>query len=103
MLPDDLLMRPFRWDQAKDLLGEKFEVIPEEGDPVTLDVIEVAPGHTGRYTQFSITFRGPTSPFLPQRTYRFRHARLGDFAFLISAIDRKADGFDYQACFAHEG
>ena len=102
MITDDLLRRALRWDQAKDLQGEKFEVLPEEGEPVAFEVIEITAGPPGRFTQFSLTFRGPLAPFLPQRTYHFRHARLGDFAFLISAIGRTADATDYQACFAHE-
>ena len=102
MLPDDLLGRPFKWDVAKDLLGETFEVFPEDGAPVALQVVEVLPGQRGPFTQFSLTFRGPHSPFLSQRTYRFRHARLGEFAFLISAVQRTHDATDYQACFAHE-
>jgi hypothetical protein len=102
MLPHDLLLRALAWNEAKDLAGDKFEVLPEGQGPVIFEVIEVVPGRPGRFTQFSVIFRGPLAPFLPQRTYRFRHERLGDFAFLISAIQRTADAIDYEACFAHE-
>ncbi|HEX4332099.1 MAG TPA: hypothetical protein VH040_08170 [Usitatibacter sp.] len=102
MLPDDLLLRTFAWDQAKDLAGDKFQVFPEGSDPLVLEVIEVLPGRPGPFTQFSVIFRGPPAPLLPQRTYRFRHERLGDFAILISAVERSAGAIEYEACFAHE-
>ena len=103
MLPDDLLSRPFAWELAKDAVGEKFQVVPEQGEPVPLELVEVSEVKPGRFRQFSVMFRGPLTPLLPQRTYRFRHQRLGDFALLITAVGRSENAIDYEACFAHAG
>src|SRR5258708_13395251 len=38
----------------------------------------------------SLVFRGPRQPQLSQRTYRVRHAQLGDYAIFITPIAQSA-------------
>jgi hypothetical protein len=101
---DELMSRRLHWDDAKDLGGESFDVFPDENgsDALRMSIVDIRNQHsTPRMIQFSILFRGPASPFLSQRIYRFQHARLGEFAFLITAIAKTADTIDYEACFSH--
>ena len=49
---------------------------------------------------FSLTFRGPAQPLLPQGTYEFDHPRLGPLAIFIVPIGAESDGVLYQAIFA---
>jgi hypothetical protein len=104
MFRDELLLRRLSWEEAKDLAGSSFDVFPDEtgSDAVRVAIVEVRNQHsTPRMIQFSLIFRGPASPLLPQRTYRFRHASLGEFAFMITAIGKTAETVDYEACFSH--
>ena len=46
---------------------------------------------------FSLTFRGPAEPALPQATYGFEHAELGAFDLFIVPIGRDDGGMIYEA------
>src|SRR5258706_2193934 len=97
-----IMARRLEWADASALAGEAIEFFPGEGEPVTLRVVsaEQRPS-TPAMVQFSIFLRGPADPVFPQQTYRFRHARLGDYAFLMTAVGRVEGGVDYEACFSH--
>jgi Domain of unknown function (DUF6916) len=104
MLPDELLMRSLRWEDARDLGGDTFEVFPDDDGAEALPMTVVYArerNSTPGMIQYALLLRGPGAPFLAQRTYRFRHARLGEFAFLITAVARTGDALDYEACFSH--
>ncbi len=101
---EELLSKRLRWDDAKALSGETLELFPLDSGPdrIPLTVVEVtARASSDAMLQFSILLRGPADPVLAQRTYRFRHARLGDYAFFVTAVARSAAGTDYEACFSH--
>ena len=104
MLTEELLSRSLRWDDARGLAGEIVDVVPEEGSPVTLTMkvarVELR-ADDAPMVQFSIVLRGPADPLLPQRTYRLRHSRLGDYALLITPLARDATGVEYEACVSH--
>lgn len=59
-----------------------------------------APGTTLRQEGFSLTFRGPRRPALPQRMYRLDHETLGtiDALFLVP-IGENEYGRTYEAIF----
>lgn len=52
-----------------------------------------------RRTPFSMVFRGPYNPILPQSTYRFGHDELGTFEIFIVPIGRDQAGTRYEAIF----
>lgn len=54
----------------------------------------------GRREPFSIVFRGPVEPVLPQRIYRLEHAELGELELFLVPIAQDADGTRYEAVFA---
>lgn len=104
MLPEELLARRLEWACAKDLDGAAFEIVLEDPAPAAIGVSVLQArlsGPPARFVQFSLVFRGPADPLLPQGTYRFRHAALGDFAFFITPVARTAQAADYEACFSH--
>lgn len=90
------------------LLGEQFQILAD--DSVTLDVVLVAateaPGHPDpaeasgeARAPFSILFRGPLQPLLPQRTYALSHEALGSFDLFIVPIGQDEEGTQYEAVF----
>ena len=103
-MDDALLSRALSWDDARTLLDESVDFFPDEESPdaVTLKVVSVTRNTRSRERrQFAIVFRGPPAPVHAQRTYRFRHARLGDYAIFITPIAQTPEGTDYEACFSH--
>lgn len=55
-------------------------------------------GDSGR-PPFSLIFRGPADPQLPQATYPLAHPALGTVEIFIVPVGRSEDGVDYQAVF----
>ena len=53
-----------------------------------------------RRGQFSIVFRGPRTPILPQRIYRVAHPEIGDFDLFVVPIGPDGQGMRYEAVFA---
>lgn len=53
----------------------------------------------GPRSPFSLVFRGPPAPVLPQRTYRLEHDRLGALEIFIVPIGPDALGMRYEAIF----
>jgi hypothetical protein len=104
MLRDELLLRCLCWEEARDLGGDFFDVFPvdDRPDTIRMSIVEARNQHsTPRMVQFSLLLRGPASPVLAQRLYRFAHSRLGEFAFLITPVGRSSESIDYEACFSH--
>jgi hypothetical protein len=53
----------------------------------------------GRRRPFSLIFRGPTAPVLPQRIYRLESASLGTLEIFLVPIGPDAAGLRYEAIF----
>jgi hypothetical protein len=49
--------------------------------------------------QFSLHFRGPTTPLLPQQIYRLQHQDIGVLDIFLVPIGRDATGMIYEAVF----
>ncbi len=58
-----------------------------------------APGG-GRRQPFSLTFRGPEEPVLPQRVYALEHATMGRLEIFLVPIGPDEAGICYQAVFS---
>lgn len=88
-----------------DRVGDVFEV-PDPGVELLLsEAIESSePGGSGpdgqQRHQFSLSFRGPAEPFLPQATYALTHADLGALSIFLVPIGQDSDGTCYEAAFA---
>jgi hypothetical protein len=49
--------------------------------------------------RFSVYFTGPAEPFLPQQSYTFQHAEMGEFEMFLVPLSRKEAGARYEAVF----
>jgi hypothetical protein len=105
MIDQAILARRLEWSDARAFESARIELFLDDapGTPaLPLAVVSVTQRAAPRgASQFSIVFRGPREPLLSQRTYRIRHATLGEFAFFITPIAQAGDKTDYEACFAH--
>jgi hypothetical protein len=89
-------------------VGDSFGVTTGDSATPPLELVEATestePGGQGpdgqSRMQFSLLFRGPTTPVLAQATYRLSHAELGDLDLFLVPVSAEADGLRYQAVFA---
>ena len=72
---------------------ELITVTPQEPQP------PASPAAHGRRAPFSLLFRGPRTPILPQRTYSLAHAQIGSFDLFLVPIGPDALGMRYEAVF----
>ena len=85
-------------------VGEPFRLLCDDGSILDLELVAFTPGPVLRddahaRASFSIVFRGPLEPVLPQRIYRFEHDELGSFELFIVPIGPDETGMQYQAVF----
>lgn len=75
-----------------------------EAKAVDLELVEVK-GYAGRpddqqgMERFSLYFRGPAKPFLPQSTYSLEHDGMGAFDLFLVPIKPDGEGSRYEAVF----
>ena len=81
-------------------LHSQFEI---EGAPdqwLCFELTEVTERHdVPRQEMFSLIFRGPAEPALPQRMYRFRHPKIGEESMFFVPIAKDESGMQYQVIF----
>jgi hypothetical protein len=65
---------------------------------IAADRIGPAP-EGGRREPFSVVFRGPQEPLLPQRIYQLRHEGMGVLEVFLVPIGPDADGQRYELVF----
>ncbi len=102
------VLEDFTAETFTDRIGDRFRLSADEATALDVELIEAAPsvstsGSTletpGKRTPFSLVFRGPPDPVLPQRIYRFEHHDLGAFEIFVVPVGRDADGVRYEAVF----
>ena len=85
-----------------DRIGETF-AIAARPDPIELSLEQAAlgmePPDAGR-RPFSLVFRGPPQPLLPQSIYALEHDDLGALEIFIVPISRDGGGARYEAVFS---
>jgi len=95
-------------DTFTQCLNDAFTIRVDDSTNVSVALIEVSPlpersPGTGdskpRREPFSLVFRGPKEPLLPQRIYRFEHGSLGDLDIFIVPIGPDDEGMRYEAVF----
>ncbi|MDP9122980.1 MAG: hypothetical protein M3O15_16675 [Acidobacteriota bacterium] len=86
-------------------LGSRFRLraVPDALE-IDLELAEVqelgsqsAPA--GRRAPFTVSFRGPRSPHLPQRTYQLDHDGMGRFELFLVPVGFDGGGLRYEAVF----
>jgi hypothetical protein len=64
-----------------------------------LELLEVSDGSAHGHVNFTLLFRGPLQPLLPQQIYPVEHDRLGRFDLFIVPVKRDTQGLYYEAVF----
>lgn len=79
--------------------GTNFTVAGLDG--LALELFEATPldSQAPDERRFSLLFRGPAQPVLPQATYTLEHAAAGALAIFLVPVGRDAQGVQYQAIF----
>ena len=91
--------------QFADCLGSKFRFHFGASEPLEAELVEATAlgpansrGPDSRQA-FSLEFRGPLRPILPQRIYPTEHDRLGTMELFIVPIGPDEVGMRYQVIF----
>ncbi len=86
-------------------LNQKFQVQTELPDPIEFILTEVnklgskrKKGEKGK-RPFSVIFRGPAEPVLPQRIYQVSHEQLGTLDLFLVPVGQGKKGVQYEALF----
>jgi hypothetical protein len=66
---------------------------------VRADLLGEGPPPAGRRQPFSLVFRGPREPWLPQRIYRVEHPEIGSFEAFLVPIGPDPSGMRYELIF----
>lgn len=83
-------------------LGDTSFTITSVEPEVPLELLEVKTMGSGMRDggAFSLLWRGPSEPALPQATYRVAQAELGEIDLFLVPVAQFEDGFRYEAVFA---
>jgi hypothetical protein len=91
-----------------EVLNTKFRVLlgTKDAPEVELELVELAEFPTLTHSRsdverFSLYFYGPGDSFLPQRTYRLAHERLGEHDIFLTAVGQEPRGYRYEAVFSY--
>ena len=79
-------------------VGERFRLI-EDGGEIVAELVEAKPLGKVPDRPFTLLFRVPDGPLLPQRTYPFEHENLGHFELFIVPVGSDDVGMRYEAIF----
>jgi hypothetical protein len=97
------MLESLKIEDFLERVGDEFRLEgPSGAVPLTLaEATDLsrpeAPGP--RRSPFSLIFRGPLAPVMPQRTYALEHASLGRLEIFIVPIGPDASGMRYEAVF----
>ncbi len=84
-------------------LGETFRVGAGDREGVDLMLTEVTALSSSSPDRarepFSIVFRGPPDPVMPQQIQRLQHPGLGTFELFLVPIGPDGEGMQYEAVF----
>lgn len=86
-------------------IGDEFQLEMTGAEAVSLSLTRAQPlgsetgNHAGGRAPFSLEFSGPATPILPQATYHFGHATIGEFEMFIVPLGPADGGMRYEAIF----
>jgi hypothetical protein len=88
-------------------VGETFKLDVGDAGHIELELLESrlqdpdspAVDASGARAPFTLTFRGPPEPILPQRIYRLEHPSLATLEIFLVPIGRDEAGTTYEAVF----
>jgi hypothetical protein len=84
-----------------ETLNSSYTIALPGHPALTLELFEVEEkNYSPRLDQFSLFFRGPVSPQIPQATHRLRHDVLGEVDLFLVPVGADAEGTVYQSVFS---
>lgn len=92
-------------EQFEKLHGKDFRLEVDESSSLELSLAEVRPlqesARGGERQPFSLTFRGPAEPALPQQIYPIEHPDVGRLEIFLVPIgpDPETKNMQYEAVF----
>ena len=95
------MLEDFTLATFADRLGDTFRV-GEGADALELQLTDASAGiarEGAAREPFSLVFRGPLEPVLPQQIYHFEHDELGAFDLFIVPVGPGEAGMQYEAVF----
>ena len=95
---------PFALARFAPLVGQTFAVGHESaagwaGPELELVSVQALRPHSRRAEPFSLLFRGPRQPILPQSIYDLVHPELGTLKIFLVPVQPSGDGAEYEAIF----
>ena len=101
------VLEPLDLTTFAERVGDVFRLAVDEKTTVDARLIEATPSSAastspppnGWRVPFSLVFRGPGGPPLPQRIYRLEHPELGALDVFLVPIGPDAGGMCYEAVF----
>src|SRR5438132_934980 len=80
-----------------EVLHTNFKVSGPDGGVVTLELVEVEERQISpRVDVFSVYFRGPGSPRLPQQIHHLEHEQMGSFDIFLTPISADEQCANYE-------
>jgi hypothetical protein len=98
------VLEDFTFETFSKRIGDRFRIVARDSDPLAAELIDATAGEGVPGSRaggpFSLVFRGPLEPVLPQRIYRLENESLGAFELFIVPIGPDDAGMQYEAVFA---
>jgi hypothetical protein len=92
---DDLNAKIFR-----EQLHSQFTVHQDNTPTITLELVDVVENDLSPKMEFfSLQFRGPATPRMPQHIHTLEHDKLGRFDIFLTAIAGDAQSITYESVF----
>lgn len=90
----------FHSSTFREQLHTRFKIATDGIPKMELELAEVnEPAAPPQVELFTLTFRGPRAPVLPQKIHRVEHAKLGAFDLFLTAVAADQQGTAYEAVF----
>jgi hypothetical protein len=81
-------------------LHTQFKLKLAGAGPMMLELVEVKDSDPSPQIElFSLHFRGPSAPRLPQSIHRLEHDKLGEFEIFLTAVGAERQGIVYESVF----
>ena len=81
-------------------LHTQFRLLRDGLEPLPLELIEVKEADPSpKIELFSLQFRGPVAPRMPQQIHALEHDKLGRMEIFLTAIAGDAEGITYESVF----
>ena len=94
------MLSEFRQATFDTFVNSEFRIM-ENGEQVLAlrlaEIVQVV--RTATQETFSLMFRGPSQPFVPQGIRRLKHDELGEMDVFLVPTGQDKDGFEYEAAF----